>query len=60
MKLAGLVLALAGWLIPVVSLSVTQSLSGRFALAVIGILISLLGITVVLNQAHLKDAIWKQ
>ena len=60
MKFVGILLALAGWLIPVVALTYTQSLGARFALAIIGIAISLVGILFVLNQAHLKDAIWKQ
>ena len=60
MKLVGILLALAGWLIPVVALTITQSLMARFILAVFGIAISLVGILVVLNQAHLKHAIWKK
>jgi len=60
MKFVGILLALAGWLIPVVALTYTQSLGARFALAIVGIAISLVGILYVLNQAHLKDVIWKQ
>ena len=60
MKLVGILLALAGWLIPVVALTITQSLAARFALAVLGIIISLVGILVVLNKAHLEHAIWKK
>ena len=60
MKLVGILLALAGWLIPVVALTITQSLMARFILAVFGIGISLVGILVVLNQSHLKHAIWKK
>jgi uncharacterized membrane protein YgaE (UPF0421/DUF939 family) len=60
MKLVGVLLALAGWLIPVIALTYTQSLGARFALAIVGIAISLIGILFVLNQAHLKDVIWKQ
>ena len=60
MKLVGILLALAGWLIPVVALTITQSLAARFVLAVLGIIISLVGILVVLNKAHLEHAIWKK
>ena len=60
MRIAGILLALAGWLIPVVALSVTQSLTVRFVVAVLGISISLVGILVVLNKAHLEHAIWKK
>ena len=59
MKLVGILLALGGWLLPVVGLTMTDSLGARFGLSVIGLIVSLVGILVVLNGAHLKDAIWK-
>jgi hypothetical protein len=59
MQIVGILLALVGWLIPVVGLTITQSLSARFILAVAGIGISLVGVLGVLNKAHLKNAIWK-
>ena len=37
MRIIGLLLAVVGWLIPVVGLTLTQSLSARFILVVIGI-----------------------
>jgi len=60
MKFVGVLLALAGWLIPVAALSMTQSTGARFAVAVLGIIISLVGILVVLNKVHQADAIWKR
>ena len=59
MKLVGVLLALAGWLLPVVGLTMTESLGARFVLSGIGLIISLVGILVVLNGAHQKEAIWK-
>ena len=59
MRLVGLLLAVVGWLIPVVGLTVTQSLGARFTLVLLGICISLFGILGVLNKAHQKNAIWK-
>jgi len=59
MRIVGILLALVGWLIPVVALTATQSLTARFVLVVLGIGISLTGILGVLNKAHLKNAIWK-
>jgi len=59
MKLVGILLALAGWLVPVVGLTVTPSLGARFVLAGVGLIITLVGILAVLNGAHLKNAIWK-
>lgn len=59
MKLVGILLVLAGWLIPIVALPLTQSLTARFILALVGISITLAGIIGVLNRAHLKHALWK-
>jgi hypothetical protein len=59
MQIVGILLALIGWVIPVVGLTVTQSLSARFILVVLGIAISLTGILGVINKAHQKKAIWK-
>jgi uncharacterized membrane protein YgaE (UPF0421/DUF939 family) len=60
MKPVGVLLALIGWLLPVVALTQTQSLAARFIAALVGIAISLIGILVVLNNEHLKHAIWKR
>ena len=59
MKLVGLLLALAGWLIPIVTVVLIQSTAVRMTMSILGIAISLVGILVVLNKAHLKQAIWK-
>ena len=59
MKLVGILMAIAGWVVPVVGLTMTESLGARFVLSGIGLIISLVGILVVLNGAHLKEAIWK-
>ena len=59
MKIIGVLLAIVGWLIPLVGLTITQSTSARFVLALLGIAVTLFGILVVLNKSHLKEAIWK-
>lgn len=59
MKLVGLLMAIAGWLIPVASLPLTQSTALRMTLSLVGLAVSLFGILVVMNKAHLKNAIWK-
>lgn len=59
MKILGLVMALAGWFIPVAALTFTQSLAARFVIVVLGIVVILAGILGVLNKSHLKHAIWK-
>lgn len=60
MKLMGILVVLAGWLIPVVGLNVTSSNGARFLLAVLGIALSIFGILGMLNKAYLKEAIWKK
>lgn len=59
MKLIGLLMAVAGWLVPVVTLVLTQSIAARMVVCLLGLAISLIGILVVMNKAHLKEAIWK-
>ncbi len=59
MKLIGLVMVLAGWLLPVVTLVLAQSTTARMIVSLVGLAISLIGILVVVNKAHLKHAIWK-
>jgi len=59
MKIVGILVVLAGWLLPVVGITMTQSTSVRFVLTVVGIAVTLFGIFGVLNKIHLKSAIWK-
>jgi hypothetical protein len=59
MKLVGLLLALAGWLIPIVTVVLIQSTAVRMTVSILGIAMTLVGILAVLNKAHLKQAIWK-
>lgn len=59
MKLAGLVLALGGWLVVLIGLHLTPSVSGRMVSTVLGLAISLFGILVILPIAANKNAIWK-
>ena len=59
MKVVALLLALAGWLIPVVTVVLVQSTAVRMTMSILGIAMILVGVLVVLNKAHLKQAIWK-
>jgi len=59
MRIAGLLLALAGWLIPIVTVVETQSTTIRLVVSLAGIALTLFGVLVVLNKVHLKQAIWK-
>jgi hypothetical protein len=59
MRIAGLLINIAGWLIAMSGLFVTQSNSVRLVLAGVGIAVSLFGILGVLNKFYLDRAIWK-
>ena len=59
MRFMGVLLLLAGWLIPIAALPLTQSPAVRFIWALLGISISLAAILIVLNKAQLKQAVWK-
>lgn len=60
MKIAGLLLAIVGWLIPVLGLGLTSSNVVRFILSLVGLVVCLVGILGVLNKAYLQHAIWKR
>ena len=60
MRIVGILLALAGWLIPVATLPMSLAAGARVIVSLVGIGISLIGILVVLNGAHQKNALWKQ
>jgi hypothetical protein len=60
MKITGLLLAIVGWLIPVLGLSWTSSNAARLTLCLLGIAVCLVGILGVLNRAFLQHAIWKR
>lgn len=60
MKLAGVLVALAGWLVVLLGLHITPSVGGRMAVAILGLAISLVGVAGILPAACNKNAIWKR
>ncbi len=60
MRLAGLVIVLAGWALAVGGLFITASNMGRAIIACAGIAISLFGNLGVLNSYYLARANWKR
>lgn len=60
MTAAGLALSLLGFFIAFASLGVTSSTGVRLVMALVGVAVSLVGSLGVVNQAYLKDAIWKK
>jgi hypothetical protein len=59
LKLAGLALALGGWLVVLFGLHLTPSVTGRMVSVLLGLAISLFGVLVILPVAANKNAIWK-
>ncbi len=60
MRLAGLGMILAGWLLAIAGLFITTSNVGRAVIACAGIAISVYGNLGVLNSYYLARAIWKK
>ena len=60
MILIGLLVTLMGFVISVLSLTLTSSVGGRLVIVLVGIAVSLFGIMGLLNKHYLKNAIWKK
>jgi hypothetical protein len=60
MAIAGLAVTFLGFLIALFSLSMTDSVTGRMVMVLIGIVVSVAGIFGLLNTAYLKNAIWRK
>ena len=60
MAFVGLAITFFGFLVAFGSLGITDSNTARLGLVLVGIAVSLGGIMGVLNQAYLKNAIWKK
>ncbi|MBS1872911.1 MAG: hypothetical protein JSU00_06830 [Acidobacteria bacterium] len=56
----GLLITLAGFLLALMSLGMSSSVSGRMVMVLAGIAVSLVGIIGVINRAYMKNAIWKR
>ena len=60
MRLAGILIVLAGWALSVGGLLMTSSVTARGIIACVGIGVSIFGILGVLNNYYLARAIWKK
>jgi hypothetical protein len=60
MGFVGLAVTLLGFVVAVASLGLTSSNAARLVIVLAGIAVSLIGIMGVLNQAYMKNAIWKR
>ena len=60
MILAGILITLLGFVIALLSLTLTSSVNGRLIIVLIGIAVSLAGMLGVLNSAFQKKAVWRK
>jgi hypothetical protein len=59
-KIIGLLVTFAGFLIAVASLPLSSSVGARLAIVIVGLAVSLFGIIGVMNPAYLKEAPWRK
>jgi hypothetical protein len=59
MKLIGVAVALAGWLVVLFGIHLTASVAGRMTTSILGLAIALVGVLYILPTAASKNAIWK-
>jgi hypothetical protein len=59
MKLVGAIVCGLGWLVVLLGLHISAGVGGRMVAAIVGIVISLVGVCVILPAACNKNAIWK-
>jgi hypothetical protein len=60
MILTGLAITFIGFLIAVLSVGISSSVTGRLIIVLVGLAVCLFGIIGVLNRAYLKNALWKR
>jgi hypothetical protein len=56
----GLLTTFLGFVIALLSLTLTASVSGRMVMTLIGLAVSLFGIIGLLNPAYIKNAVWRR
>lgn len=60
MTFIGLLVTILGFIVSVMSLTLSSSNTGRLVIVLIGIALSLIGIMGIMNRACLKNAIWRK
>jgi hypothetical protein len=56
----GLLVTLLGFVLSVLSVTITSGVGARLVIVLIGLAVSLFGIMGILNSAFLKNAIWRK
>ena len=57
---AGIAITVLGFVISVLSLTITSSVGGRMTIVLIGLAATLVGVIGLINRAFLKDALWRK
>lgn len=60
MAIIGILITFLGFIISMLSLTMTSGVGGRMTIVLIGLAVSLTGIIGVLNPAYMKNAIWRK
>jgi hypothetical protein len=58
--LVGIVVTVFGFVIGLLSLGMTSTVSARLVMVLVGLAVSLLGIIGLINRSYLKNPIWKR
>jgi hypothetical protein len=56
----GILVTLLGFVLSVLSLAISSSVSGRLVIVLAGLAVCLIGIIGIINPAFVKKAIWRQ
>jgi uncharacterized membrane protein len=59
MKAVGALVVIAGWLLALFGLHLASGVGGRMVFAIVGLVVSLIGVVFILPAACNKNAIWK-
>ena len=60
MQILGILVTLLGFVLALLSLTITTSVNGRLIIVLVGLAVSLGGILGLINGACLKNAIWRK
>jgi hypothetical protein len=60
MAILGIAVTFLGFIISLLSLTLTSSVGGRMAMVLVGLAVCLIGIIGLLNPAYMKNAIWRK
>jgi hypothetical protein len=56
----GIAVTVLGFIISLLSLTITTSVGGRMVIVLVGLAVTLVGIIGLINRAFMKDAIWRK